>query len=520
MWGKIAKILQIWSVLGAGAVASLIFPPFTNAGAGYTALILFFMFLFGLPHTKKGLFWWTYLFGFAFYAVGFCWINNALLIDDDEFIAYVPLIILAIGLFFGLFWAIPALVSGWGKNIYAKMLVFTSVFVFMEWVRSFIFTGFPWNLLGTALSHNEALIQGAAYIGTYGLSLMLLLLCMGMVLIIRSAYRRRLDKGGILFIVVPLIFFIFAAPRFEVEKCLMCDEMNDFIVRLVQPSIPQTFKWHPALAHKNFRQYIDLSKKGEQDGYLPLDSVSLVVWGETASPYFLDRDAEHLAEIKEAIPQGGFLATGVLRLSMEKGEIVPYNSLFIINDNAEIKDYYDKAHLVPFGEYLPFREYWPEFMSPVADIVGNLGRGEQYKNMHVSGLPVMGGAVCYESIFPKEVLNPREKPEILLVVANDGWYGVSPGPYQHLAAAQMRAVEEGITVIRSANTGISAVISPYGKILGRIGLNEVGIADVSLHHPLAFLTFYGRFGNIIPLVLVLLVLLLALRLNVVPNRDS
>ena len=178
-----------------------------------------------------------------------------------------------------------------------------------------------------------------------------------------------------------------------------------------------------------------------------------------------------------------------------------------------MKDYYDKAHLVPFGEYLPFRAYLPDFMTPVANVVGDLGQGEPFKNLQVQGLPLMGGAICYESIFPKGVINPKSKPEILLVLANDGWYGVSAGPYQHLAAAQMRAVEEGITVIRSANTGISAVILPNGDTIGGIGLNEEGVSDVVLPKVLAKDTMYGRYGNIVLLFLLLIGVGLAFGLN-------
>jgi apolipoprotein N-acyltransferase len=146
--------------------------------------------------------------------------------------------------------------------------------------------------------------------------------------------------------------------------------------------------------------------------------------------------------------------------------------LFVINDRGDILDYYDKSHLVPFGEYLPLREYLPDFMRPITNIVGTLGKGEKYKNIKVNGLPTMGGAICYESIFPSEVVNKKDKPELLLVLVNDGWYGISSGPFQHLVAAQMRAVEEGVTVIRSANTGISAVIADKIMIIdGDIGKN-------------------------------------------------
>ncbi len=491
-------------IAGGGAVASLIFPPFDNAWFGHIALIFFLGYLFSDQFSLKKLFADAYLFGFTFYIIGYSWICQALLVDDDKFVAYIPLVLIAIGAFFALFWALPAMAIYFGKNIYARVLFFCGAFVFMEWVRSFIFTGFPWNLLGTALGFDVRLIQGAAYVGTYGLSLLLLMLCCGIAILLFGLMQKKLHKGALCFVFVPLLFIAVAMQRYAVGQCLHCDEVKDFVVRLVQPSIPQTFKWDPQLMENNFQQHVKMSQKGQEEGYLPLNSIRMVVWGETASPYLLDRDIVHLSEIKKAIPQDGFLVTGSLRMGRENGKNIPYNSLFVINHNGEIKDYYDKSHLVPFGEFLPFRQYLPDFMEPVANVVGDLGRGEKYKNIRVDGLPLMGGAICYESIFPKEVLNPKEKPEILFVLANDGWYGISAGPYQHLVAAQMRAVEEGVTVIRGANTGISAVIAPDGQIRAKIGLNESGIVDVVLSVPFAIKTMYGQYGNGILFVLLLI----------------
>ena len=531
-----------------GVAATLIFPPYAGRWEGYVALIAFLAMLLGEYKDNGGKcgrengsresccpgsngdgsfdaresggenngrsgqenngrpvwrkwFGTAYVFGFSFYAVGFSWISNALLIDGNKFAAFIPAVFAATGLFFGLFWAVPAALAAGGRHVYAPGRLFCAWFVFFEWVRSFIFTGFPWNLLGTALAFDARAIQGAAYIGTYGLSLLLLLMSCGAAILVSGAFQKRFYGGALWFILLPAGFLLWAAGQYEKT------EPGTTVVRLVQPSIPQTFKWEPGLAYRNFRKYIDLSKSRPSDG------VKLVVWGETASPYFLDRDEEHLAEITEAVPDGGFLITGLLRAGFENGAYVPYNSMFVINGRGEIKDYYDKAHLVPFGEYLPFREYLPAFMAPVASVVGDLGSGEKYKKLQVAGLPLMGGAICYESIFPKEVLNPEQKPELLVVLANDGWYGVSAGPYQHLAAAQMRAVEEGITVIRSANTGISAVIAPNGDVSGLIGLNEEGVSDTALPKVLEKSTLYGRYGNIVPGGLLFFCLLLALLLN-------
>lgn len=507
-WGSIksgvlvqVKKLKWLLLLALGTAGTLVFPPYVSAWQGYVALVAFLGLLLANPESGRKLFMKGYVFGFAFFATGFVWINNALLTDEDRFIAFVPLVFMAIGLFFGLFWAIPALITAWGRNICARALLFCGSFVFFEWVRSFIFTGFPWNLFATALGFEPKLLQAAAYIGGYGLSLLLLLFLCGVAIVIVGLVQKHFYKWALLFLVFPVLICGLCARNYQVS------ESGDILVRLVQPSIPQTFKWKADLVYKNFRKYIDLTNSRS------LDNVDLVVWGETASPYFLDMDEEHLREITEAIPDDGFLVTGLLRAGMENGQYVPYNSLFVINKSGDIKDYYDKSHLVPFGEYMPLREYLPDFMTPVANVVGNLGRGESQKNIAVEGLPLMGGAICYESIFPSQVLNKERKPEILLVLANDGWYGVSAGPSQHLAASQLRAVEEGVTVVRSANTGISAVITPYGDIIGRLGLNEVGVSDVLLPKELAHKTFYGTYGNVVSLCLILLIALLGCVLN-------
>lgn len=488
--------VSLWLWFFLGAIGASIFPPFKSAEWGYVSVIFFLFYIFCRDYSKKQLFWLSYIYGIGFYVVGFAWICNALLLEKD-IVTYVPLVLLAIGAFFGLFWSVPVVFSGIAKNVYARMLCFCASFVFVEWIRSFIFTGFPWNLFGTALSFDVRLLQCASIVGSYGLSLSVLLILCGLVLFILSVVRRKFYWGSLIFVLVPLSFILFYAGGFS-----KANQDGDVKVRLVQPNIPQSYKWESDKAYENFRKHIDLSKFDNED-------VDLVVWGEAAVPYPLDRDINHLIEVTEAIPANGFLVTGLLRGAMEYSGLVVYNSLFVINERGDILDYYDKSHLVPFGEYLPFREYLPDFMRPVANIVGTLGKGEKYKNIKVAGLPLMGGAICYESIFPSEVVNKKDKPEILLVLVNDGWYGMSPGPYQHLVASQMRAIEEGVTVIRSANTGISAVIADNGEILGEIGLNVAGKVDVVLPKKLSHGTIYGKFGNVIPLTLAVILIFIA-----------
>ena len=505
---KNSKVLSMLSMLVLGIGASSIFPPFNQALIGYICLFLFFTYVFNLNKIDKKAFFYCYLFGFSFFAVGFSWVCNALLVDEEEFRAYVPVVFIAMGLFFSLFISIPLFLVKFGKNIYAKGIIWCLGIVLFEWIRSFIFTGFPWNLFGSALSIDVRLIQGAGVVGCYGLSLMLLLFITGFSILFLGWVKKKNYKGGLYFIIIPLVFF----SLFWFNKKDYVD--GDLKVRLVQPAIPQMLKWNNDMLYQHFRSYIDLSKSK------PLDGVDLVVWGETATPYPLDFDKRRLEEITEAIDKDGFLITGLIRFGLEQGEYVSYNSMFAIDGNGIIKDYYDKAHLVPFGEYMPFKEYLPDFMKPVADVVGNLKKGEKFKNIKVKGLPLMGGAICYESIFPKGVINPIDKPDILVVLANDGWYGMSAGPYQHLAATQMRAVEEGVTVIRSANTGISAVIRPNGDVIGAINLGEKGISDVLLPNVLSVNTIYGKYGNFVLLICMFVGLVLVIYLNKYTKEDK
>ena len=232
-----------------GAVASFIFPPFVSNKIAYCALIAFLVLLFSVRQSKKKLFWVAYAFGFSFYAVSFAWICNALLIDEQKFLAFVPVVFFALGSFFALFWALPALFLN-GKQLHSSVIYFCGMFVVFEWIRSFIFTGFSWNLLGTALSFNVRLIQGAAYIGTYGLSLLLLVLLSGVALLIKEVFSRSFQLKTLMLILMPLcVLGGFSLNYRDISK-------GDFIVRLVQPSIPQTFKWNQDLLEQNFQQYI------------------------------------------------------------------------------------------------------------------------------------------------------------------------------------------------------------------------------------------------------------------------
>ena len=202
----------------------------------------------------------------------------------------------------------------------------------------------------------------------------------------------------------------------------------------------------------------------------------------------------------------GYLITGLVRHDDESNDYQPYNSMYVIDDNGNTVAYYDKHHLVPFGEYVPLRKYLPEWVRPVANVVAEFGVGEPYKNIALPDYPPFGALICYEIIFPDAVVNRNNPPQWLVVLTNDGWYGKSFGPYQHLVAAQMRAVEEGITVVRSANSGISAVINPVGKIKAQIPLYAKQTLDVKLPLITKVPTVYAQIGGKIMALVMLLIL--------------
>lgn len=495
-YGKTSALL-----LGLLAVSAL--PPHYI----FPALFISFSFLMLLLEKSpswKNAFALGYWFGFGFYALGFSWIGNALLIEPLKFGWLYPLCLLASGTFFGLFAAFPALLSYRFKNLYAKIFAFAGFWLIFEWIRSFIFTGFPWNLLGSVLAFNIKALQLASIIGTYGLSLLVILVCSAPALYLKYRTKTSLSVAAGLIFGLSALVCVFGSLRLHTYPD---KDFSTTTLRFVQPSIPQSMKWNKSALEDNLYQYIALS---QSEG---LDNVDFVLWGETASAFALDIENYYLQEITRAVPEKGYLITGLVRYHFENDYYQPMNSMFVINKQGNIENYYDKTHLVPFGEYIPFRSFLPKWVRPVTNTIANFRPGTGHKKISLQDYPSFGALICYEIIFPGETVDKGQKPDWLVNLTNDGWYGNSSGPYQHLVATRLRAVEEGITIARIANSGISALISKTGNILISLPLNYAGHIDAKLPEIPSVTTFYGTFGNFIPIILALLNITLALFLN-------
>jgi apolipoprotein N-acyltransferase len=258
-------------------------------------------------------------------------------------------------------------------------------------------------------------------------------------------------------------------------------------LRIVQANIDPGKKGDDSLSDSIVRDYIKLTRN--ETG---LDSVTHVVWPETATPYPFDRYQQALAD---ATPRNGLLVSGAVRAQLHEG-LPPdvWNSLVAVGPDGTIVGTYDKFHLVPFGEYVPLHDVLP-FISKFTPGILDFTAGPGPRTLRLPGLPPVGPLICYEIIFPGQVVDAEDRPAWILNLTNDGWYGISSGPYQHFVSARLRAVEEGVPVVRAANTGISGVIDAYGRVLSQTALGETEVLDADLPRPLADLTPYARFGD-------------------------
>jgi apolipoprotein N-acyltransferase len=279
-------------------------------------------------------------------------------------------------------------------------------------------------------------------------------------------------------------------------------------LRLVQANIDPANKGDPGQPEHILDRHLALTL--DTPGFA---EVSHVIWPETATLFLLEREPEIRAQLAEAAPAGGALITGAPRGQPATGEPARvWNSLAAIDRSGTVVGSFDKFHLVPFGEYVPVRSLLP-FLSKFTPGSMDFSAGPGPRTLRLPGLPPVGPLICYEAIFPDQVVDTSDRPAWLLNLTNDGWFGKSTGPYQHFVSARLRAVEEGLPLVRAANTGISGVIDSYGRVAAQSELGEMRVLDVALPRPLSHLTPYARFGDGATAALLLAAAVLALGLR-------
>jgi apolipoprotein N-acyltransferase len=271
-------------------------------------------------------------------------------------------------------------------------------------------------------------------------------------------------------------------------------------LRIVQPAIAQNEKWLIDNADQIFQRYLDLSRGESGGGAGSMTGVTHLIWPETAVPFLLTDRPDALSAIGRLLPDGASLLAGAIRAEAPgPGESATryFNSVQVVGDDGTLVSAYDKVDLVPFGEFLPFQSFLEGIgLSQVTELPGGFSAGSRRRTLSIAGAPPVGPLICYEIIFPGAAVDPQNRPGWLLNLTNDAWFGDTPGPRQHFAEARLRAVEEGLPLVRAANSGISAIVDAYGRVVRQLDLGRSGIIDGDLPASLPPTT-YARWGDII-----------------------
>ena len=454
--------------------------------------------------------WTGWLFGFGYHVLGLYWISNALLVESDRFAVFVPLAAIGLPMLLALF---PAVMMGLVPLIsrpgWSRALAVAGLWSVAEYARGHLFTGFPWNLPAYTVSFSDALSQSASWLGAYGLTLVLLTAAVGPAIALGPNRPCRRLTGTIAGLSLAIVLLLWGAGAARLSGANLTPHSvigpgsstdsniaKPVVIRLVQGNIPQKDKWKPALRNRHLSHYLTLSRQSvptTKAADLPSGATpTVIIWPETAVPGFLGQSPALRQSLADAAPAGGALVTGAPSIVNSTPRRI-YNSLIALGPDAKVHARYDKTHLVPFGEYVPLRAWLP--LPRVAQSFADFTPGPGRRSILIDGLGLISPLICYEIIFPNQVTGVGERPKALLNLTNDAWYGRSSGPYQHLAISRMRAIEEGIPLIRVANTGISGIYDAYGRATVQIGLDETGVADGFLPPSTKSPTFYGRFGD-------------------------
>jgi apolipoprotein N-acyltransferase len=500
-------LAAILGALAAKAMAPVDLAPFFNGSLDVTPVLVVsfsgLVWLLDGTTSRRGALMLGWSFGFGFFIAGLYWIAAALFVDIAQFWWLVPFVVAALPAGIALTIALALLLAYEARRRFAlvgsaRILALALAWSAAEYLRGHVLTGFPWNLVGYTWAGgfpgSLGVLQLVSVTGIYGLSL---------VTVTAAALPARLgDFGRGRWGAVAAALLLIAVPAAAGAWRLAhgtSEVVPGVTLRLVQPSIPQTLKNDPQAEVRNFQRLLALSAAQGVENPTPTPR------HPSPPPPLLERYPNLRQAIAAVVPRGGLLITGAERAEPTQGWPPQHvwNSILALDDKGDIVGTYDKAHLVPFGEYVPLRGLLP--MEKIAPSIGDFSRGPGPRTLSLPALPAVSPLVCYEAIFPGAVADPQHRPHWLLNVTNDAWYGRTPGPLQHLASARTRAVEEGLPLMRAANNGISAAIDPYGRVLARLDLDAVGVLDEPLPRDLAT-TVYAQFGDSIYAALSLLFL--------------
>ncbi len=477
----------------AGAVSALALPPFGLWLLLFFTLPLLFLLSVHAPSAKSA-FWRGWLWGFGFFVAGLYWIASALFVDIASFWWVLPLSVAALpaylALYHGLLSAALFVLAQRGWKQTQLLLLMPLLWVASEILRGNLFTGFPWNPLGSVFIDAPWLLQGASLFGVLGLSALAVLL--GVLPLLWQQSRPL-----VLALLLPVLLLCFYGAQRLTHSTQFVPEVR---LRLVQPNIPQTLKINASAREQIWQQHLRLTMAPAEK------PPTHIIWPEAAVPFLLSENPLRRIQLAPLVPIGGALLLGNIRREIKQNQEVFYNSLIALDDRGDIVATYDKHHLVPFGEYFPLRRYLMRWLpvNAVAAADADFSAGAGVASIAVPGLHSVAPSICYEAIFSSYAMPPNPPPSLLLNVTNDGWFGQSTGPYQHAFAARLRAIETGLPMVRVANTGVSFVADGLGRIVAIAPLGAAQVLDAPLPKALPA-TFYSQYPHL-PLLVFLLCL--------------
>ncbi len=514
-WAGWFILLSGWQRNGAailaGIVSALAMPPFDLVFLLFATFPILVWLMDGAASEPSSGFFaklWDgfkpgFFFGFGYFFAGLWWIGNAFLVEAEDFLWALPIAITVVPFVLALFWGgATAFARIFWSGDAGRLFMLAASFTLFEYLRGFVATGFPWNPISGAAFFTPVMMQSASITGIYGMTAFAVFAFSTAGIIVPGVDNQARTRK---FALMVSSVFVLAHAGYGVWR--LQEATINFVpeveLRLVQPNIDQRNKFDKDKEAGNFKTYMDLSVakgKGDKNG---LAGTTHLIWPESVFPYLLTQRRDTLAAIGSMLPEGTTLLTGAARAeaATSGGEGFVFNSVYVIDDKGEIVSAADKTHLVPFGEYVPFQSIARALgIRQLVNQDGGFEPGSSRKLLSTGIGPKILPLICYEIIFSGSLWNKQERPGWIMNLTNDAWYGNTPGPYQHLRQSVLRGVEEGLPVVRVANSGISGVYDAYGRVVKELELGQAGIIDTKLPTSLEvtfFKAWSGKFHWIV-----------------------
>ena len=480
-----------------GAVSGLAMPPFDLwwvFGLTFPILLL----LIENPNWKRA-FLLGWLYGFGYFLVVLHWIGFAFLVNAGTDLWMMPFAVGGLCAYLALYWgAAAALTKLITSRGYSAYWVAPICFSIMEYLRGILLTGFPWGAPGLAVDGMGAVSQLAYHIGMTGLTLLILLWAA-----VPLIFLKQQKRLAILVLASLPVAWAWGLWRLAENPTQYAGNVN---LRIVQPNLSEDDQWRHDNARQIFTELLSRSAAPSTNG----KDITHIIWPESVIPFLLDESPEGLGAIGNMLGEHKILLTGAVRRAAPSDSADYFTSVLVIDGNAKVLSHYDKSHLVPGGEFLPLASVLePLGFRRLVDFPEGFRAGVGAESLRVPGAGLVGAQICYEAIFPAEAVAAGTRPDWLVNVTNDGWFGNSTGPYQHVAQFRLRAIEQGLAAARSANTGISAVFDPFGRVIVQSEMDAGGIYDSQLPKSVAK-GLYASVGDYALLAMILTCVFLGL----------